>query len=48
MSAISLETNGKMSISKRTKHIKVSLFFTKYVIARGDLSVNYCLTEKMW
>ena len=37
-----------MSRSKRTKHIKVRLFFIKDVISRGDLFVNYCPTEKMW
>ena len=46
-SAILLEMNGKMSISNRTKHIKVRLFFIKYDIARGQLYVDYCLIEKM-
>ena len=38
-SAILLETNENISSSKRTKHIKVRLFFIKCVIACGDLSV---------
>ena len=47
-SSILLETNEKVSSSKRTKHIKVRLFIIKYVIARGDLSMDYSPTEKKW
>ena len=47
-SAILLETNGKMSIPKRTKHIKVRFFFIKYAISRGDMSMDYFPTDKMW
>ena len=46
--AILLEANEKISSSKRTKHIKVSFFFIKYIIARGDMYVDYCPTEKIW
>ena len=47
-SPILLETNGKISRSKRTNHIKVRLLFIKYVFSLGDLSVEYFPTEKMW
>ena len=45
-SDIFLEMNGKMSRSKRIKHIKVRFFFIKDVIACGDLSVDYCPTDQ--
>ena len=47
-SAILLESNWKMSISKRTKRIHVHFFYIKYVIERGDIYVEYCPTGKMW
>ena len=47
-SAILLDSNGKMSISKRTKHIHVRLFNIKDVIERCDVSVEYCPTGEMW
>ena len=47
-SAILLETNGKILGSKSTMHIKARLFFIKYIIARGDMYVDYCPTEKIW
>ena len=47
-SAILLDSNGKMSISKRTKHIHVRLFNIKDVIERCDMSVEYCPTGEMW
>ncbi len=36
MSAILLETNGKGSSSKRTKHIKVKYFYVKDKIEQGE------------
>ena len=47
-SAILLESNGKMSSSKSTKHIHVSFFYIKDVIEHGDMSVEYCPTGEMW
>ena len=47
-SAILLESNGKMSRSKRTKHIHVCFFYIKDVIERGDMSVEYCPTGEIW
>ena len=47
-SAILLERNGKMSSSKRTKHIKVKYFFVKDKIEQGEVAVTYKPTEEMW
>ena len=48
MSAILLETNGKASSSKRTKHIKVKYFYIKDKIDQGEITVEHCPTEQMW
>ena len=47
-SAILLDSNGKMSNSKKTKHIHVSFFCIKDVIERGYMSVQYCPTGEIW
>ena len=41
ISAILLETNGKASSSKRTKHIKVKYFYVKDKIDRGEIVVEH-------
>ena len=46
-SAILLEKNGKLSSSKRTKHINVRYFFISDRIAKGDLKINWCATGNM-
>ena len=43
-SAILLESNGKMSSSKRTQHIHVRFFYINDVIEGGDMSLEYCPT----
>ncbi len=43
MSALSLEKNGQMSSSKRTKHIKA-----KYYYDTGEVDLRYCPTGEMW
>ncbi len=48
MSAMLLETNGKASSSKCTKHIKVKYFFVKDKINQGNIVVEHCPTEQMW
>jgi hypothetical protein len=48
MSAMLLETNGKASSSKRTKHIKIKYFLVKDKIDQGDIAVEHCPTEQMW
>jgi hypothetical protein len=47
-SAILLETNGKMSSSKRTKHIKMKYFFIKDKVDSGEVQIEHLPTEKMW
>jgi hypothetical protein len=48
ISAILLETNGKASSSKRTKHIKVKYFYVKDKIDQGEIVAEHCPTEQMW
>ncbi len=48
MSAILLETNGRASSSKRTKHIKVEYFLIKDKVDREDITIEHCPTEQMW
>ena len=46
-SAILLETNGRRSSSKRTKHLNVRYFFVTNRIKSGDISIEYCPTMEM-
>jgi hypothetical protein len=47
-STILLENNGKMSTSKRTKHVKSKYFFITDKIEQGDVIVEYKPTGEMW
>jgi hypothetical protein len=47
-SAILLETNGKWSSSKRTKHIKMKYFFVKDKVGDGEVKIEHLPTEQMW
>jgi hypothetical protein len=47
MSAILLETNGKASSSKRTKHIKVKYFYIKDKIDQDEIVVEHCPTDQI-
>ena len=46
-SAMLLEKNGRVSSSRRTKHIKIQYYYIANCIAKGDLSVVWCPTSKM-
>jgi hypothetical protein len=46
-SAILLETNIWASSSKQTKHIEIWYYYVADHIAKGDLSVVWCPTNKM-
>ena len=46
-SAILLEMNGRASSSKRMKHIEIRYYYVADCIAKGDLSVVWCPTNKM-
>ena len=48
MSALSLEKNGRISSSKRTKHIKAKYFFIKDYYDAGEIDVKFCPTDEMW
>ena len=47
-STIRLEVNGRISSGKKTKHISSCFFFTNDNIAKGEVDVEYLLTEKIW
>jgi hypothetical protein len=44
-SAMLLETNGRTSSSKRTKHIEIQYYYVANQVAKGDLRVVWCLDE---
>jgi hypothetical protein len=46
-SATLMERNGKLSCSKRTKHVDMRCFFITDRIEKKDVSVEYCPTEEM-
>ena len=48
MSALSMEKNGRMSCSKRTKHIKAKYFLIKDYYNSGEIVLKYCPTDEMW
>ena len=47
-SAILLETNGKFSSSKRTKHIKMKYFFIKDKVDDGEVKIVHEPGDNMW
>ncbi len=47
MSSIKLETNGKASSGKRTRHINIKYFFITDLIKQGEITLKYCPTDKM-
>ncbi len=48
MNAILLETKGRASSSKHTKHVKLKYIFVKDKIDQGEITVEYCPTDQMW
>jgi hypothetical protein len=48
MSALSLEKNGRVSSSKRIKHIKAKYFLIKDSYGAGKIDIKFCPTDKMW
>jgi len=47
-SAVLLETNGRASSSKRTKHINIRYYYVADRVAKGDLRIVWCpTTDKM-
>jgi hypothetical protein len=47
MSAILLETNGRASASKRSRHMNIRYFFVKDRVDAKEISIEYCPTEDM-
>ena len=48
MSAMSLEKNGRVSSSKRTKHIKAKYFLIKDYYDAEEIDIKFCPTDEMW
>ncbi len=48
MSSLSLEKNGRVSSSKRMKHIKAKYFLIKDYYNSGEIDLRYCQTDVMW
>ena len=48
MSSLSLEKNGRISSSKRMKHIKAKYFLIKDYYDYGEIDLGYCPTDVMW
>jgi hypothetical protein len=48
MCALSLEKNGRMSSSKRTKHIKAKYFLIKDYYNAGEIDLQYYPMGQMW
>jgi hypothetical protein len=46
-SAILLETNGRQSVGKRSRHLNIRLFFVADQKEKGNLSIEFCPTDKM-
>ena len=46
-SAMLLETNGRASSSKRTRHIKIQYYLVAGQVAKRDLRIVWCPTEQM-
>lgn len=47
-SAILLETNGKASSGKRTRHFNIRYFFVADRVSKGDLRVEHCPAGEMF
>ena len=43
-----LDTNGKFSISRKTKHIKAELFFIKDKVDSQEVKIVDCPAGVMW
>ena len=46
-SAIAMETNGKLSSGKQTKHINICYFFIQDRVRNGEITLKYCPTDQM-
>jgi Reverse transcriptase (RNA-dependent DNA polymerase) len=46
-SAMLLETNGRKSSTKRTRHMNIRYFYIKDNVDRKEIKIEYCATDKM-
>ena len=46
-SAIHLETNGRASASKRSRHMNIRYFFVTNQVLKGLILIRYCPTDEM-
>jgi hypothetical protein len=46
-SAILLESNGRASCGKRSRHLNIRLFFITDQKAKGNVDIQYCPTDQM-
>ena len=46
-SAMLLEKNGKMSSSKRTRHLEIRFFYVTDNVGKGHMRIEYCPTDDM-
>ena len=47
MSTILLETNGRASAGKRSRHLNIRYFFLHDLKEKGLVSIEYCPTDEM-
>lgn len=46
-SAMLLETNGRASAGKRSRHLNIRMFFVADQKAKGHIDIQYCPTDQM-
>jgi hypothetical protein len=46
-SAITLETNGRQSAGRRSRHLDIRLFFVTDQVRKGNITIEYCPTDDM-
>ena len=46
-SAMRLETNGRASAGKRSRHLNIRYFFVTDQVEKGLISISYCPTDDM-
>ena len=46
-SSMKLESNGKWSSGRRTRHLKIKYFYVTDLIKRNEIQLKYCPTCKM-
>ncbi len=46
-SSMKMETDGKESADKRTRHFDIKYFYITDLIHRGELTIEYCPTDAM-